>query len=68
MNIRLGDVVGLRKSHPCGSFQWQVERVGADFRLRCLGCGRLIMMERSMLERRLRGIISSTETDQAEYE
>ena len=49
----LQDVVSLRKVHPCGSYQWQVVRLGADIGLRCLGCGRRILLERSVLERRL---------------
>ena len=42
MDIRVGDVLTLRKTHPCGACRWQVLRTGADFRLRCLGCGREI--------------------------
>lgn len=49
----LHEVVRLRKVHPCGSYQWQVVRVGADIGLRCLSCGRRILMPRSVLERRL---------------
>ncbi|HEX77076.1 MAG TPA: DUF951 domain-containing protein [Dehalococcoidia bacterium] len=57
MNIRLGDVVRLKKPHPCGSYQWQVERVGADIGLRCLGCQRRIMLERVIFERRVRLVL-----------
>lgn len=49
------DVVRFRKVHPCGGYQWQVVRVGADIGLRCLGCGRRILMPRSVLEQRLEG-------------
>ena len=49
----LQDVVHLRKAHPCGSYQWQVVRLGADIGLRCLGCGRRILTPRSVLERRM---------------
>ena len=52
--LRLKDVVRLRKKHPCGDDRWQVVRGGADIGLRCLGCGRRVLMERSALERRLR--------------
>ena len=52
--LHLQDVVRLRKMHPCGNDRWQVVRVGADIGLRCLGCGRRVLMERSVLERRLR--------------
>jgi hypothetical protein len=47
-------VVRLRKKHPCGGFDWQVTRLGADIGLRCLTCGRRIMLERPVLERRLK--------------
>ncbi len=52
--INLEDVVRLKKVHPCGSYQWKVVRLGADIGLRCLGCGRRILMERGVLERRLK--------------
>lgn len=57
LQIRLGDVLRLKKPHPCGADRWEVLRVGADFRLKCLGCGRLVMLARSDLERRVREII-----------
>ncbi|MBI4340040.1 MAG: DUF951 domain-containing protein [Chloroflexi bacterium] len=56
MEFRLEDVVRLRKVHPCGSYQWTVVRLGADIGLRCLGCGRRILMPRSELERRIREV------------
>jgi hypothetical protein len=40
----LGDIVELRKEHPCGSRQWEVMRTGADFRMKCLGCGHQVML------------------------
>lgn len=52
--LYLEDVVRLKKVHPCGSYQWKVVRLGADIGLRCLGCGRRILMERGVLERRLK--------------
>ena len=52
--LYLEDVVRLKKVHPCGSYQWKVVRLGADIGLRCLGCGRRILMERGTLERRLK--------------
>jgi hypothetical protein len=54
----LGDVVRLRRAHPCGSDTWLVDRLGADIGLRCQGCGRHVLMERPGLERRLVGFIS----------
>ncbi len=51
----LGDVVRLRKAHPCGAHEWRVDRLGADIGLRCLGCGRHVLLERRVLEQRLVG-------------
>ncbi|MFO7942268.1 MAG: DUF951 domain-containing protein [Bacillota bacterium] len=56
-DVRVGDVVVLRKPHPCGSDRWEILRIGADFRLRCLGCGRLVMLPRSKVERRIKRVI-----------
>ncbi len=53
--IRLGEVVRLKKKHPCGGDRWLVFRVGADIGVRCLKCQRRVLLERSTLERRLRG-------------
>jgi hypothetical protein len=55
--LRLGDVLKLKKPHPCGDNRWEVLRVGADIRLRCLGCGRLVLIARSDLERRIRAVL-----------
>jgi hypothetical protein len=56
--IRLGDVVRLKKKHPCGSEQWQVVRLGADIGIRCQGCQRRVLLARSIFERRIRTFIS----------
>lgn len=53
VKLAIGDVIKLRRAHPCGSQQWEVLRTGADLRLRCLGCGRQIWMERFRLEKLL---------------
>lgn len=50
------DIVRLKKKHPCGSFEWEILRVGADFRLKCIGCGHQVMMKRSLVEKNLKGI------------
>ena len=49
----LGDIVRMKKKHPCGSFNWEVTRMGADIKIRCQGCGRLVMLPRSEFERRM---------------
>ena len=57
MNIKLGDILVMKKDHPCGEKRWRVLRVGADFRLRCLGCGHEIMVPRFKAEKNIRGVI-----------
>lgn len=47
----VGDIVTLKKKHPCGSSDWQILRVGIDFKLRCTGCSHEIMVKRSMVEK-----------------
>jgi len=55
--LLIGDVVQLRRPHPCGSREWLVDRLGADIGLRCRGCGRHVLLERRALEARLRGFV-----------
>lgn len=57
MDIRLGDKLRMKKPHPCGSKDWLVLRIGADFRLRCLGCGHEVMVERFKIEKNIREVI-----------
>ena len=56
---RMGWVVRLRKKHPCGGFDWQVVRIGADIGLRCLKCQRRVLMPRSTLDKRLKSVVTS---------
>jgi len=58
MEIKLGDIVRLKKKHPCGSDEWQVVRLGADIGIKCLGCQRRVLLERSVFERRVKAFIS----------
>ncbi len=57
MDIQVGDVVKLKKQHPCGSSLWEVLRIGMDFRLKCQGCGHQIMIPRKQVEKNLRQLI-----------
>jgi len=57
-DIKLGDVVHLKKVHPCGGYDWQVVRLGADIGLKCLKCGRRVLLERSVFQRRVKESIS----------
>ena len=50
MDVRLGDILVMKKAHPCGEKKWLVLRTGADFRLRCLGCGHEVMTPRFKAE------------------
>ena len=56
MDIVPGDILEMKKEHPCGSRQWLVLRSGMDFRLRCLGCGHEVMLPRSKAEKNIRQI------------
>jgi hypothetical protein len=56
--LLLGDVVRLRRTHPCGGSTWLIDRLGADIGLRCQTCGRHILLERRVLEGRLAEFIS----------
>jgi len=58
LDVYLGDVIRLRRAHPCGSSEWLVDRLGADIGLRCRGCGRHVMLERRLLESRLDGFVT----------
>ncbi|MHB1132467.1 MAG: DUF951 domain-containing protein [Chloroflexota bacterium] len=61
MEIRLGDVVSMRKQHPCGSWEWRVVRLGADIGMRCLKCERRVLIPRSTFERRVKKFVSRGE-------
>lgn len=56
MDLRLNDILELKKQHPCGSKKWKVLRVGADFRIQCEGCGHRVMIPRVKLEKRIKKI------------
>ena len=57
----LGDIVQMRKTHPCGSDRWTVIRVGADIKIRCLGCGRIVMMDRQDFVKRMKKVVGHSE-------
>ena len=58
MEVRLGDVVRLRKVHPCGGYDWEVFRLGADIGVRCQTCGRRVLLERRVFEKRVKTFLS----------
>lgn len=62
-DLRLKDVLRMRKPHPCGSYDWRVIRLGADIGLECLGCNRRILLTRRELGHRLKSIITHSEDE-----
>jgi hypothetical protein len=58
LTLLLGDIVRLGRRHPCGGDTWLVDRLGADIGLRCKGCGRHVLLERRLVERRLVAFVS----------
>lgn len=59
--MRTGDKAILRKPHACGSFEWEIVRVGADIGIKCLKCGHRVMLERSYFDRRVKSIVPKEE-------
>ena len=58
MDVQVGDIVTLKKQHPCGSKEWEVLRVGMDFRLKCMGCDHQVMIPRKQVEKNIRQVKS----------
>lgn len=63
MDIQVGDILKLKKQHPCGSKEWEVLRVGADFRLKCMGCGHQIMIARRQAEKNVKEVVPAAERE-----
>ena len=63
VEIHLGDIVRMRKPHPCGSYEWEVVRVGTDVGLVCQTCGRRVMLQRGVFNKRLKIIVKSAAQD-----
>ena len=63
MNVNVGDKLEIKKPHPCGSTAFDVLRVGIDFRIRCVKCGREVMVPRAKIERNIKKIISESGQD-----
>ncbi len=64
VKIDLGDIVRLRKKHPCGSYEWEVVRLGADIGLVCQECGRRILLPRSTFNKRLKTIAKHANSEE----
>ena len=61
IEIKLGDIVRLRKAHPCGSYEWEVVKMSADIGLECLKCQRRVLLARDVLGRRVREFVSKSD-------
>ncbi|MGI6269038.1 MAG: DUF951 domain-containing protein [Candidatus Howiella sp.] len=61
MHIQIGDILVMKKNHPCGCNRFSVLRVGMDFKIRCLGCGREVMVPRAKCEKRIQQVLSGPE-------
>ncbi len=64
MDIKTGDIIEMKKQHPCGSKEFEVLRIGMDFKIKCLGCGHEIMIPRSKAEKNIKNIISQADSDE----
>lgn len=62
MDFAIGDIVKMKKKHPCGSDEWEIWRMGMDFGIRCCGCGRKLMMPRAKFQKAVKKILKSEPT------
>lgn len=58
VQYNVGNVVRMKKAHPCGSYQWQITRTGMDFGIRCQGCGRFVLLSREKFQRQVKCVVS----------
>jgi hypothetical protein len=65
LEVHVGDRVRMRKPHPCGSYEWEVTRIGADIGLRCLTCSRRVMLPRAKFEKRVKAVLNTGENEPA---
>lgn len=63
--MQVGDIIKMKKQHPCGTNEWEILRVGMDFRLKCVGCDRQVMLARKVVEKGFRGYIKRTDRPEA---
>jgi hypothetical protein len=57
LDLRIGDIIKLKKKHPCGGYHWEVIRTGIDIGLKCLCCGRKVLVPRVKIEKRIKQVI-----------
>ena len=63
LEVHVGDIATMRKTHPCGSTRWQVYRIGADIGIKCLGCGRRVLLPRRQFERAVKSLQAAAPDD-----
>jgi len=63
MNFHIGDIVQMKKDHPCGGREWEILRVGMDFRIKCTTCSHMVMLTRAKFEKGVKKIIKSNAPD-----
>lgn len=61
--LNLGDIVKLKKLHPCGSDQWEITRVGMDFRIKCLGCAHQVLIPRQKFVKNVKAVVKRAQQD-----
>ncbi|WP_176461854.1 DUF951 domain-containing protein [Anaeromicrobium sediminis] len=64
MQLYVGDIIQVKKQHPCGSSEFEIMRTGMDFRIKCLGCGKQIWIDRPKLEKRIKTIVKREEVQE----
>lgn len=57
IDFKIGDIIKMKKTHPCGTNAWEIKRVGMDIRLRCMGCDHQVMLPRKQVEKGFRGFL-----------
>ena len=63
MNYHIGDIVQTKKNHPCGGKEWEILRIGMDFRIKCTTCDHMVMLPRVKFEKSVKKIVKSNELD-----
>lgn len=61
--FNVGDIVKMKKSHPCGSYEWEIMRTGMDFGIKCRGCNHFVMLPRTKFEKAVKAIVSTATLD-----
>lgn len=61
MDFNIGDIVTLKKKHPCGGFDWEILRVGMDFRIKCIECGHILMLPRTKFEKSVKKVVKKVD-------